>query len=129
MSGEEGKRPLPGVELVVQLVEVSEVEAAVEGPHTGPQEARLSLDDVCVAEEGVQHLPDQDHWQEHQVGQAHPEDVLGEPAGGRCHLRHPVVLRKKRSRHEERFPKCPRQVVGSPFSYMHQCVLERRLCP
>lgn len=82
MSVEEGKRPLPCVELVVQLVEVSEVEAAVEGPHTGSQEARLSLDDVCVAEEGVQHLPDQDHWQENQVGQAHPEDVLGQPARG-----------------------------------------------
>lgn len=49
----------PALQLVIQLVEVSQVQATIQRPPARPQTARFPFDDFGVAEKRVQHLPHQ----------------------------------------------------------------------
>lgn len=82
-----------GHELVVQLVEVAQVASAVERPAAGAQAARLSLDHLRVAEEGVEDLPDEDYGAEQQVGDADPQDARAQSVGQLQPAAAPLVLR------------------------------------
>lgn len=70
-----------GLQLVLQLVEVAEVAAAIEGPAARPEGPGLPLQHLGVAEEGVEDLPDEDEGAQQEVGNANPQDAVAEALG------------------------------------------------
>lgn len=64
---------------MVELVEVAQVAAAVQGPAAGPEAARLTFNDLCVAEERIQDLPDENDGTQEQIGNADPQDPRAQP--------------------------------------------------
>ena len=61
-------RPVqPRPQLVIELVEVSQMDPAVLTPLPHPQTPRLPFDDLHVVEEAMKHLPDEDERHEKQV--------------------------------------------------------------
>lgn len=66
------------MQLVIQLIEVSQVQTAIQRPAPCAQAAGFPADYFGVAEESVQHLPHQDEGTEEQVGQTHQQDDSAE---------------------------------------------------
>lgn len=66
---------------MVEFVEVAQVAAAVQGPAASPEAARLAFNDLRVAEERVQDLPDENDRAQEQVGDADPQDSRAQAVG------------------------------------------------
>lgn len=70
------------MQLMVQLVKVSQVQTTIQGPASRAQASRFSADYFCIAEESIEHLPHQDEGAQQQIGQTNQQDdstkLLGE---------------------------------------------------
>lgn len=80
------------MQFMVQLIEVSQVQAAIQGPAPCAQAPGFPTDYFGVAEESVQNLPNQDEGTKEQVGQTQHQD---DPAELLCELQAvsaPLVL-------------------------------------
>lgn len=66
------------MQFMVQLIEVSKVQTAIQGPAPCAQAPGFPADYFGVAEESVQHLPHQDEGTQEQVGQTQHQDDSAE---------------------------------------------------
>lgn len=88
---------------------MAQVAAPVQRPAASPEAARLTFYDLCVAEESVQDLPDENDRAQEQVGYADPQDpraqaigqVQAVPPALVFGLETPLILKKRAGTPEE----------------------------